>query len=268
MSAPISAIARRWPFGQLEGEEAADSRVDQGRGLQRRGLPQVVLLPPFDGQGQPEQEELLVGQPPPGGQLFHAARGVDLLDRLVQRPEVVGLEIFVGKNLLQQVAVGGDGLGDDLADLPLLQALSQRIDRQDPHHVLMVGGASSSSPHQSTLGCDICQTRPLSFGLPAKTTRCPSLNFSSMKGWLNHSPRRCPPPERTSTPSRHLPGWLPRSSMSSTMPQTLCSLSSSSCCGLAEVGHVLVGPREEEEHVAGRAGRAAAAIRPVADRRL
>ena len=36
------------------------------------------------------------------------------------------------------------------------------------------------------------------------------------------------------------------------MPQTLCSLSSSSCVDLAEIGHVLIGPREEEEHVAGR----------------
>ena len=126
-------------FRQLEGKEAADAGVDQGRGLQRRGLPGIVLLPPADGQGQPQQEELLVGQPPPGGgQLLGVVRGMDLLDRSMQRPEVVGLEILVGENLLQQVAERGHGLGDDLPHLPLLQAFGERIDGQDPSFRLLV----------------------------------------------------------------------------------------------------------------------------------
>ena len=40
------------PGGQLEGKQPADAGVDLGRGLQRRGLPLVVLLLPLDGQRQ------------------------------------------------------------------------------------------------------------------------------------------------------------------------------------------------------------------------
>ena len=43
--------------GQLEGEQPADAGVDLGRGLQRRGLPLVVLLLPPHGQRQLQDEQ-------------------------------------------------------------------------------------------------------------------------------------------------------------------------------------------------------------------
>ena len=117
---------------------------------------------PLDGQGQPQQEKLLVGQPPPrAGQLFGVVGGVDLLDRPLERPEVVGLQILVGKDLFQQMAEGGDRLADDLPHLPLLQALGERIDRQDPPLAVLrprrranrPWGATSARPGLAASAC-------------------------------------------------------------------------------------------------------------------
>ena len=92
--------------GQLEGEEAADAGVDLGRGLQGRGLPLVVLLLPLDGQRQLQNQQLLIHQPPPGAvQTLLVGGKMDLRQRLAERPEVVGLQIFVGKDFVEHAGV-------------------------------------------------------------------------------------------------------------------------------------------------------------------
>ena len=170
--------------GQLKGEEAEDAGIDQGRGRQRRGLPHLVLLMPPDGQCQSQQKKLLVGQSPPrAGQLFGVVGRVDLPDRALQRPQVVGLEIVVGKDFFEHAAEGGNRLGDDLPHLPLLQALGERIDRHDPRAPCTRGRRFFVVLAQPIdLGVRHLPDQACSLGLPANTTCCPILNFSSMKG--------------------------------------------------------------------------------------
>ena len=248
MSAPISAIACRWPCGQLEREEAADPRIDLGRGLQRRGLPQVVLLMPLDGQGQPQQEKLLVGQPPPcAGQLFGVVGGVDLLDRPLQRPEVVGLEILVGKDLFQQMAEGGDRLGDDLPHLPLLQALGERIDRQDPPLRFFVLLAQPID-----LGVRHLPDQALQLRLAGKQDPLSDLELLLHEGLIEPQPAKVPAARADEHAQHALAGLAAAEFHVLDDAADALQLVFLQLLHLAEVGHILIGPREEEEHVAGR----------------
>ena len=94
-----------------------------------RGLPLVVLLPPLDGQRQLQHEQLLIDQPPPGAvEALLVVGEMDLRQRLLQRPEVVRLQILLGKDLVEHRHVLLDRAADDLPHLPLRQPFGQRID--------------------------------------------------------------------------------------------------------------------------------------------
>ncbi len=146
-SAAISAIACPLPGGQLEGKEPAYPGVDPGRGLQRRGLPLLVLLLPLDRQRKLQNEQLLIDQPPPGLlQALLVGGKMDLRQRLPERPEPVGLQIAGGKDLLQHARVLVQRPADDLPHLPLQQPFGQRIDRQNLGGRLVFLGVEDIDP--------------------------------------------------------------------------------------------------------------------------
>ncbi len=235
-------------LGQLEREEAADAGIDQGRGLQRRGLPQLVLLMPPDGQRQPQQEKLLVGQSPPrAGQLFGIVGGVDLLDRPVERPEIVGLQILVGKDLFQQLAKGGDRLGDDLPHLPLLQALGERIDRQDPPLWFFVLLAQPID-----LGMRHLPDQALQLGLAGEHHALPDLELLLHERLIEPQPAKVPAARADEHAQHALAGLAAAEFHVFDDAADALQLVFLELLHLAEIGHVLIGPREEEEHVAGR----------------
>ena len=132
MSRAISAIAWLLAFGQFEGEQAADPGVDPGRGFQRGRSALVVLPPPFYGQGQLQHEKLLIHESTPRMiQTFPVVGKMNLRQGLPDRPEFMRLEIFGGKDLVEQFRVIFQCSADDLAYLPLLQAFGERVDGQD-----------------------------------------------------------------------------------------------------------------------------------------
>ena len=105
MSAAISSIACRWPAVSSNGNSRrmrASILALVGSG----GRGALVLQPPFaDRQGELQDEQLLIDEPPPG--LFQAGLvggEMDLRQRGFDRPEVVGVEKVVGKHFVDQRA--------------------------------------------------------------------------------------------------------------------------------------------------------------------
>ena len=98
MSAAIWRDRFVLPGGQLEGKEPADAGVDAGIGLQRRRGGLALLRLPLHRQGQLQDQQFLISEPPPGlGQFRRIGGKMDLRQRLPQGPKIFRARNSAGK---------------------------------------------------------------------------------------------------------------------------------------------------------------------------
>jgi hypothetical protein len=118
--------------GQAEREQAADAGVDFGIGDQRRcsSQPGSLLFP--QRQRQLQHEQFLIDKA--AASLFQTGwilRVVDLGHRRLDGHQAMGFQVLGRKDLVQQAGVGNDRRADDPPQVRLLDAVGQRVQRQN-----------------------------------------------------------------------------------------------------------------------------------------
>ncbi len=123
------AVLRR---SEREGKEAADAGVDLGGRFQCHGAALALKGGALQRQGELQDQQFLVDEAAARlGQGLVIGGKVDLAQRAAQRPQSVRFPIRQRKHLVEQIGVFGQRGGYDPPQLPLGQALGERIEGQD-----------------------------------------------------------------------------------------------------------------------------------------